>query len=175
MNQSLSHSCSCLFEPYFSQIKDLDNIGIRKVAAGTHHSLCSDVNGNLFAFGRADRVQLGIHGGAGADFQTDAGFFVNHPVRVDFEEDEKVTDIACGGSHCLATTESGNLYTWGSGEGGMLGLGRDRDEHRPRKVNLAKSAPPGEDGVQIKVLSIQGGGQHSAITCVMARPNEKMT
>ena len=33
--------------------------------------------------------------------------------------------VACGRGHCLAVTTDGRVFTWGDGERGQLGLGRD--------------------------------------------------
>jgi len=37
--------------------------------------------------------------------------------------DKKVTSVACGNSFSLALTESGDVYSWGIGKSGSLGLG----------------------------------------------------
>ena len=34
----------------------------------------------------------------------------------------QIVDIACGGSHSAAITSAGELYTWGKGRYGRLGL-----------------------------------------------------
>lgn len=45
------------------------------------------------------------------------------PRRVVGLEGVRVTDIACGGVHTCAVSESGALYMWGGGQAGQLGLG----------------------------------------------------
>jgi alpha-tubulin suppressor-like RCC1 family protein len=36
--------------------------------------------------------------------------------------DKKVIDVDCGGSYVVTCTEQGDLYTWGEGRFGNLGL-----------------------------------------------------
>ena len=54
----------------------------------------------------------------------------------------EVRAVACGGEHSLAATEAGELYTWGWGRYGNLGLGRAEDRLIPVKVGRRANAPP---------------------------------
>lgn len=45
----------------------------------------------------------------------------------------KVKDIACGIRHSVALSETGDIYTWGRGEYGLLGNGSNRDSMLPTK------------------------------------------
>jgi alpha-tubulin suppressor-like RCC1 family protein len=47
---------------------------------------------------------------------------------------ENVTQIFCGGSHCLALTEDGLLWTWGDNSYGNLGLGDKEVRKEPEVV-----------------------------------------
>ena len=53
----------------------------------------------------------------------------------------EVRAVACGGEHSLAASEAGELYTWGWGRYGNLGLGRAEDRLNPVKVGSRQSAP----------------------------------
>jgi alpha-tubulin suppressor-like RCC1 family protein len=64
-------------------------------------------------------------------------------------EQERIVDVACGDSHSMARSRdggcfafaprprqtqarpAGNIYTWGSGSYGRLGLGTDSDQYTP--------------------------------------------
>lgn len=49
-----------------------------------------------------------------------------------------ILDIACGESHSLALSKSGEVYTWGGGQLGQLGHGDFLRQSLPLKiVNLA--------------------------------------
>ena len=41
------------------------------------------------------------------------------------EDGDCVTDVSCGGGHTAAVTKSGCVLTWGRGDYGQLGIGRD--------------------------------------------------
>lgn len=42
-------------------------------------------------------------------------------------EGRGVIDVQCGAYHSAAVTNAGEIYTWGPGGGGRLGLGHDED------------------------------------------------
>ena len=46
----------------------------------------------------------------------------NSPVLVEQLQGCKIVDISCGGSHTLAVTDSGDVYSWGEGRYGALGV-----------------------------------------------------
>ncbi len=48
----------------------------------------------------------------------------------------QVQFIACGPRHCMAITQEGAVYSWGSGEFGKLGLGQENDTNQPTRVCL---------------------------------------
>lgn len=53
----------------------------------------------------------------------------------------EVRAVACGGEHSLATSEAGELYSWGWGRYGNLGLGRAEDQLIPVKVGSRAMRP----------------------------------
>lgn len=48
---------------------------------------------------------------------------------------KQVVHIACGSSHSAAVTSAGELYTWGRGSFGRLGLGTTEDQLTPALVS----------------------------------------
>lgn len=151
-----------------TRVKKLDNFNIIQVAAGVHHSLCLGKSlTSLYAFGRGDSGQLGITKNIPS-----AGYLKNTPVPVKLVNDKKcnpsISKISCGGNHNLLLTEDGDVYTWGYGEMGALGHGKELDEYSPRKLELdtflngIKNEIEGRSNMR-KVYSVVGGGQHSAI------------
>jgi hypothetical protein len=72
-----------------------------------------------------------------------------NPVRVGFSE--KVRDIKAGFSHVCAVMESGEVFAWGLGEYGALGVGEFRTKAVPTKVLI----PP-------NVREISCGAMHTA-------------
>ncbi|CAG9330213.1 unnamed protein product [Blepharisma stoltei] len=53
------------------------------------------------------------------------------PIRI------KPIQISCGREHCAFVTDSNEIYTWGNGEWGALGLGLTQSQNFPTKVNLS--------------------------------------
>jgi alpha-tubulin suppressor-like RCC1 family protein len=47
----------------------------------------------------------------------------------------KIDDISCGGNHTLAVVSNGEVYAWGEGRFGALGVhDAESDQFRPQKV-----------------------------------------
>ena len=147
----------------------LENSNIAMVAAGVHHSLCLDSSGeNLYGFGRGDYGQMGI-----TKKIPDVGFCKTLPVVINLSEGDdeisNITQISCGGNHCMVLTESGDAYTWGYGENNALGHGVEQDEYTPRKFDPMTGINKKrlKDGMVLlngKIELIDGGGQHSAVS-----------
>jgi alpha-tubulin suppressor-like RCC1 family protein len=144
-------------------VEALSGYNIYRIAAGTHHSLCTDEDGNLIAFGRGDSGQLGI-----TDRQPAPSYFEPRPVILKVLEDEgdkaDVSQISCGGNHNLVITRKGSVYTWGYGEQHALGHGVGKDEYCPRKLNVFAGK---RTSLGVKVHQVAGGGQHSAFICTI--------
>ena len=45
-----------------------------------------------------------------------------------------MVDISCGSSHSLSLDSAGKIYSWGNGQGGRLGHGREVGENAPRQI-----------------------------------------
>jgi alpha-tubulin suppressor-like RCC1 family protein len=85
------------------------------VAAGDDYTMAVGVNGRLWAWGFGSSGQLGL--GDTNDRLV--------PMLVGAEEvfgGSKVRTVACGHVHTLAVTEAGELWAWGYGAQGRLGL-----------------------------------------------------
>ena len=160
--------------PFFS------GMDITKVAAGEQFSICLDSTGrNLYGFGRTCAGQLGYTVSA-----PPPGSFVKEPVPIYLEYNDDGTPkenpiiqyISCGSSHSFALTEDGDLYSWGFGPSGALGVGNICNEdclYRPMKVDVTNGINrvregKGERPLSATVQMVAGGGQHSimvATTC----------
>ncbi|XP_050880850.1 ultraviolet-B receptor UVR8 isoform X2 [Lathyrus oleraceus] len=70
----------------------------------------------------------------------------------------KVVDVAAGESHTLLLTGDGSVYSWGRGMFGRLGLGSQKDEFFPVKVNFEN---PSGSGDCVKIVGIAAGAYHS--------------
>lgn len=50
-----------------------------------------------------------------------------------------MTSISCGGSHCAVILSSGDLFTWGNGSHGALGLADKTSKYDPQRVRIKAS------------------------------------
>lgn len=82
----------------------------------------------MFAWGNNKNKQLGI------GYNTPS--FVNQPTRV--YNIKNVASISCGYEHSIALTTEGDVYSWGHGEGGLLGHGELDDQAVPKLIEEFK-------------------------------------
>jgi len=102
-------------------LRDKDII---KFACGPRHTLALASDGTIYSWGFGGDGQLG-HG----DFQLQT-----MPTKIKALQDEHVINISCGEKHSAALTSGGDVFTWGDGSLGQLGLGDQRKQHTPHRV-----------------------------------------
>jgi alpha-tubulin suppressor-like RCC1 family protein len=92
-------------------------------AAGGDFVLVRTLSGSLFSHGSCNkRGQLGREGAPRELAVVDVG--------------RKVRFVACGSLHSLCISENGELFAWGAGNCGQLGLGSREDVLVPTMVKL---------------------------------------
>jgi regulator of chromosome condensation len=111
----------------------------------------------IYTCGRCDSGQLGIE-----DEVPEAGDFRNRMQLLPFDikdpdEDLNFKQIAAGENSCFAVTRTGKLYSWGFGDSGQLGHGRNADQLRATSV---KKFAKEESGF---VLEVASGSQHTIV------------
>ena len=106
----------------------LPKIEVCKVAAGEGHCLLLTRDGSVSSWG-ADNAhgQLG-HGDTSPRFE---------PQVIAPLEGLQIMLVACGKQHSLVLTSEGDVYSFGNGALGRLGLGGTADVHSPQKVLFA--------------------------------------
>ena len=103
----------------------LGTISIKSVKCGDRHTVCLDVNGNVFSFGSNKYGQLGIN-------KRKELFSHSHiPQKVELPV---IKQIACGINFTICLCESGNLYSFGLNVTGQLGIGNTRDYIAPQLI-----------------------------------------
>ena len=91
----------------------IDQIGhVKSVKCGKYHTLVLNKEGFLYSFGSGTFGVLG-HGGA---------LSCDSPQLIKAVSDKVVKEIACGEAHSLLLTQHGEVYAWGRGYEGQLGI-----------------------------------------------------
>jgi len=115
------------------------------VSASRSFACVVDVDGKIYVWG--DTVDLGVRPSL-------------MPTLVPM--DSPVQQSACGLSHVLLLTRSGELYAFGRGDEGRLGLDSENSEYRPKKIcNFANEKDERVDE-RSRFVSIACGRYHSA-------------
>eukprot|EP00117_Sycon_ciliatum_P042951 scpid38448/ scgid2037/ Serine/threonine-protein kinase Nek9; Nercc1 kinase; Never in mitosis A-related kinase 9; NimA-related kinase 8 len=119
------------------RIDSLCGQAIVQVACGDEFTVCLTDEGRVLAFGSNYWGCLGN----GEDVETDE--IEPKPTAVPFftadSDATRVRRIAAGATFVFAATASGDVYSWGNGDMGQLGLKSEECHSTPQKVKL----PPG--------------------------------
>ena len=117
---------------------------VAAIAAGGGHHLALTVRGEVWAWGKNDRGQLGD--GTAVDRTA--------PVKVPGLVD--VVDVAAGAAHSLAVTFDGRVYAWGSNDCGQLGHA-EGDRWTPSEVVELTKVVQVAAGTDSSMALTQGG------------------
>ncbi|XP_062244132.1 probable E3 ubiquitin-protein ligase HERC3 [Platichthys flesus] len=85
--------------------------GLKEVACGGQYSMFLLYDGSVYTSGSNSCGQLG---------HDKPGTF---PELVGALDTQKITNVSSGRAHSMAVNEKGQVFAWGAGEGGQLGLG----------------------------------------------------
>ncbi|RKP27608.1 regulator of chromosome condensation 1/beta-lactamase-inhibitor protein II [Syncephalis pseudoplumigaleata] len=115
-----------------------DSVTIVEIGAGWSHTIVRLSNGEVWAWGRGDRGQLGVA------LPADARRRRAEPVRVALPS--AAVAIAVGSEHALALLDDDDddehrCFAWGWNEHGNCGLGHTDDVYTP--VEITWPSPPG--------------------------------
>ncbi|XP_077224913.1 ultraviolet-B receptor UVR8-like [Tasmannia lanceolata] len=113
---------SDLFTP--QPIKAFQGLKIKQIACGDSHCLAVTMEGEVQSWGRNQNGQLGLGTTEDSLVPQKIRAFQGIPIKM----------IAAGAEHTVAVTENGELYGWGWGRYGNLGLGDRNDRKIPEKV-----------------------------------------
>ena len=126
------------------KLSTLEGIPVKQAACGEDFTVIVTDEGAVYSFGSD------YYGCLGCD--NEEGDSVCTPVLVEFFNDKPVEQVSCGDAHVIALTKDGEVYTWGCGEFGRLGLGNEDDFALPQKVHIRggkhgiRSVHAGPDG-----------------------------
>lgn len=93
---------------------------VAQIECGESHTVLLTDEGYMYTWGANDKFQLGRTAQGLSDVDTKPGM-----VTTIKKQDGKLMpciQIACGSHHTLALTIEGQIYSWGCGKSGQLGL-----------------------------------------------------
>eukprot|EP01084_Bolivina_argentea_P109267 195286_1 len=128
-----------------------NDIIISTISCGRLHSIFVDTNGNVYSCGRAQYGQLGI--------ARNNNYDKYKPQRINWfnQNNIKIVKVKCGAWHCIAMDQNAQIYTWGHGMNGALGIGQTNENQAvPAAVSHYN-----EEFKEIKCNDIAAGYYHS--------------
>ena len=114
-----------LKQPVPRQVLELKGHKITKLSLGYYHAAAINRHGMVFTWGRGNSGQLGCGNVLNEDQVRSVSSLADH----------FIVDVHCGESHTVALTSEGDVYTWGGGSMGQLGLGDFLRQSLPIKVS----------------------------------------
>ncbi|XP_060037244.1 serine/threonine-protein kinase Nek9 isoform X1 [Erinaceus europaeus] len=112
-------------------VEKLQGKAIRQVSCGDDFTVCVTDEGQVYAFGSDYYGCVGVDKVAGSE--------VLEPVQLDFFLNNPVEQVSCGDNHVVVLTRNREVYSWGCGEYGRLGLDSEEDYYTPQKVDVPKA------------------------------------
>nr|KAF6294990.1 hypothetical protein mMyoMyo1_000128 [Myotis myotis] len=110
-------------------------VTIKHVACGDLFTACLTDRGIIMTFGSGSNGCLG-HGSLND---------ISQPTIVEALLGYEMVQVACGASHVLALSTERELFAWGRGDGGRLGLGTRESYNCPQQVPM----PPGQEAQRV--------------------------
>ncbi|XP_052902276.1 probable E3 ubiquitin-protein ligase HERC2 [Anopheles moucheti] len=136
------------------QVDRLNGVGVLQIECGAQFSLALTKTGEVWTWGKGDYYRLG-HG-------TDQ--HVRKPTPIQGLRGKKVIHVAVGALHCLAVTDSGQVFAWGDNDHGQQGSGNTI-------VNKKPSLVLGLDGIFVNRVAC--GSSHSVAWSLPQNQTEK--
>ncbi|XP_010859989.1 PREDICTED: serine/threonine-protein kinase Nek8-like [Bison bison bison] len=132
-----SRSCRAKQQPQFVSrfLEGQSGVTIKHVACGDLFTACLTDRGIIMTFGSGSNGCLG-HGGLND---------ISQPTIVEALLGYEMVQVACGASHVLALSTERELFAWGRGDGGRLGLGTRESHSCPQQVPM----PPGQEAQRV--------------------------
>ncbi len=136
-----------------SEVPILKGQAVVSVSCGYSHSACIMRDGSLRVWGGSSAGKLGI-GDVSEEFEC----FCEHPIPLPMPGGRRIRQVACGRLHSAAVSVSGDLFMWGSGDGGRLGMGEHdlSNKTTPTLVEYLAS-------MEVRVWRVACGASHTLI------------
>ncbi|GMF47399.1 unnamed protein product [Phytophthora fragariaefolia] len=129
------HGCkSITVEPVL--VGTMHKLRVVTVSVGNTHTAAITDQGRLYTWGSCWSGQLGLGEAKRAgikDKRLQLCFPI--PTIVEALQQKRITRVSCGAVHTAVVTADGQLFTFGCGDGGRLGLGGNEDSFHPQLVS----------------------------------------
>ena len=125
------------------EVSSLSDVSLKTVACGSAHNIAVDINGRCFTWGKCHYGQLG-HGEDDKDEPI--------PRLVESLSGVCIHSLGAGDSHVLATTVTGEVFSWGVGFYGSLGHGNETSLSTPKLIEALSGK---------FIVSVSAGAYHS--------------
>nr|XP_020031209.1 serine/threonine-protein kinase Nek9 isoform X2 [Castor canadensis] len=112
-------------------VEKLQGKAIHQVSCGDDFTVCVTDEGQLYAFGSDYYGCMGVDKVAGPE--------VLEPMQLNFFLSNPVEQVSCGDNHVVVLTRNKEVYSWGCGEYGRLGLDSEEDYYTPQRVDVPKA------------------------------------
>ncbi|XP_072748341.1 E3 ubiquitin-protein ligase HERC2 [Anoplolepis gracilipes] len=130
----------------------LSGLGVVQVECGAQFSLALTKYGEVWTWGKGDYFRLG-HGN---------DHHVRKPTLVEGLRGKKIVHVAVGALHCLAVTDTGQVYAWGDNDHGQQGNGTTSVNRKPSLVHELEDA---------RVNRVSCGSSHSIAWVLVDQPS----
>ncbi|KEH17300.1 putative regulator of chromosome condensation 1/beta-lactamase-inhibitor protein II [Medicago truncatula] len=109
-------------------VQGLSGLTVVDIAAGGWHSTALTDDGEVYGWGRGEHGRLGF-----GDSDKSSKML---PQRVQLLAGEDIVQVSCGGTHSVALTRDGRIFSFGRGDHGRLGYGRKVTTGQPMEVPI---------------------------------------
>lgn len=122
--------------------KCISNFLVKKVSAGTRHTIFIDIDNNVWVCGDNDCGQLGL---GSPDFTTHIFYDELYETRTKIPRLDlplsnfKATDVSAGANHTAFIDLDNNVWIFGCNHNGELGLGDITNRYSPTKIPNIKA------------------------------------
>ncbi|ODN06550.1 E3 ubiquitin-protein ligase HERC2 [Orchesella cincta] len=123
-------------------IEKLNGLGVCQIECGAQFSLALTKYGQVWTWGKGDYFRLGHNDDR----------HVRKPTLVEPLKGKKIVHVAVGALHCLAVTDTGQVFGWGDNDHGQQGNGTTVVNRKPTLVQGLES---------VKVTKVACGSSHS--------------
>ncbi|XP_010498199.1 PREDICTED: ultraviolet-B receptor UVR8-like [Camelina sativa] len=141
-------------------VQGLDDLTLVDIAAGGWHSTALTNKGEVYGWGRGEHGRLGF-----GDNDKSSKMV---PQKVNLLSEEDIIQVSCGGTHSVALTRDGRIFSFGRGDHGRLGYGRKVTTGQPLELPIMIPPPEGsfnhadeEEEGKWSAKSIACGGRHT--------------